>query len=201
MRKTLFLILFGLHLISAQQNEFFREVKKHFDDREIAMILQYKKLYQKATEPDREKLNAEFTMLQYRMRDARNNAYLEALLKTKIQEDLGKLKIDEANIVRKPSQYTAPSQYPTGMDGLRKEIIKEFHSESIFLEGEFSTRVRFVVERDGYVSQVEAVGEHNVFNQRAEIAVYLLSQKFTPAYHGGSPIRSYHTLPIKIKLQ
>lgn len=199
--KKIFLMLFGFHLISAQQNDFFREVKKNFDDRETAMILQYKKLYEKSSEEDKAKLNAEFIMLQRRMKEARNNAYLEALVKTKIQKDLDKEEKEKVAIAPKPDNYEGAAEYPTGMDGLRSEFADGFYTDAIHTEGNYDAEITFVVERDGSLSNMKVNGRNHIFNQQAEIAMYLLSHRFIPAYIKGQAVRSRFRFPIKMRLE
>ncbi len=61
--------------------------------------------------------------------------------------------------------------------------------------------IRFVVERDGTVSQVTvARGKHPALDKEAKRVVSKLP-KFIPGKQNGQTVRVFYTLPINFKLQ
>ncbi|WP_449399905.1 hypothetical protein [Chryseobacterium wanjuense] len=51
------------------------------------------------------------------------------------------------------------------------------------------TDVAFIVEKDGTISNVHAQGNNFTFNRQAEIALYSISEKFSPATLKGNTVR------------
>ena len=189
------------HFFFAQQNDIFKEVKKDFDERAMAIILQYKKLFDGATEIERQQLNHEMGFVRVRLNEARNKAYLDALVKTKVQKDLGLTQVDNHRYQKKSKNYNAPPMYPTGLQGLRDEFAENFYAESIVGEKELSCVIRFTVGKDGTISEIETQGDHHVFNIQSEIALFLLSKNFIPGYQKGEPIPGHFLFPIKMKFK
>jgi len=58
-----------------------------------------------------------------------------------------------------------------------------------------------VVEPDGSVSSVRADGTNPIFNRQAEIAVYMLPEKFSPALVNGKPVRYNFSIPLAMKFE
>jgi len=83
------------------------------------------------------------------------------------------------------------------MNALRKEVAQLFYGDGVFSEkGNIKTNVAFIVEKDGTISDVKAEGDNFTFNRQAEIAVYSVSEKFSPAYTNGNPVRYRFRLPL-----
>ncbi|MBO5799919.1 MAG: energy transducer TonB [Paludibacteraceae bacterium] len=60
--------------------------------------------------------------------------------------------------------------------------------------------VKFVVEKDGSISDVEVVRSvHPSLDAESVRVVKLMSGKWTPATHRGKPVRSMYTLPFVFK--
>ena len=96
-----------------------------------------------------------------------------------------------------PKSIEKTADYPGGMNALRKEVAQLFYGGGVFSEtGNIKTNVAFIVEKDGTISDVKAEGDNFTFNRQAEIALYSVSEKFSPAYTNGNPVRYRFRLPL-----
>lgn len=78
-----------------------------------------------------------------------------------------------------------------------KKIRKKEPVEDIIL----MTRVFFVVELDGFLSNVKAYGSNNSFNMQAEKAVKSVKGKWKPAEVEGKPMRLRKRVPIRMRFE
>lgn len=203
MRKILgLLMVFWWGMVLAQQNDFFREAKTKFDVRELEMKTEYQRLSQILFGERKNQLDREFNDVLIKVDSMRNVAYLDALIKTKVALDLGLPTNEEPRVFpEKSRKYNADAEYLTGEEGFRKELVENFYTENLNGKGLLSAVVRFVVEPDGRISSVKAEGDNREFNKQTEIAVYLMSFYFTPAYHKGKPVRTNFAMPVRINLE
>ncbi|PWN68468.1 hypothetical protein C1631_017395 [Chryseobacterium phosphatilyticum] len=143
-------------------------------------------------------IRGDFIYFMKKMDSIENTALIGALLKVRNLEDLQSIK-------REP--YTGPSvvesapNYPGGINTLRQEV-----ADLLYINGVNSdvktvkTSVAFIVEKDGSVSNVHANGDNFTFNRQAEIALYSISEKFTPALTKGDPARFQYNLPLTLTM-
>ena len=87
-----------------------------------------------------------------------------------------------------------------GLNGFRAKVMENFDSEAVQGEGMLTTTVKFVVETNGTVSQVKATGSNPDFNREAERVVRSI-KGWKPAKKGGVNVRSYYSLPLKMKFE
>ena len=87
-----------------------------------------------------------------------------------------------------------------GLNGFRAKVVENFDSEAVQGEGMLTTTVKFVVETNGTVSQVKATGSNPDFNREAERVVRSI-KGWKPAKKGGVNVRSYYSLPLKMKFE
>lgn len=78
-----------------------------------------------------------------------------------------------------------------------KKIRKKEPVEDIIL----MTRVFFVVELDGSLSNVKAYGSNNSFNMQAEKAVKSVKGKWKPAEVNGNSVRSKFSFPMNMRFE
>ena len=117
-------------------------------------------------------------------------------------------KIDGAKIVDKPvatneihTTVDVEADYGNGgLNGFRAKVAENFDSEAVQGEGMLTTTVKFVVETNGTVSQVKATGSNLDFNREAERVVRSI-KGWKPAKKGGVNVRSYYSLPLKMKFE
>jgi len=119
-----------------------------------------------------------------------------------------KAKIEGAKIVDKPvdtkeihTSVDVEADYGNGgLNGFRAKVAENFDSEAVQGEGMLTTTVKFVVETNGTVSQVKATGSNPDFNREAERVVRSI-KGWKPAKKGGVNVRSYYSLPLKMKFE
>ena len=87
-----------------------------------------------------------------------------------------------------------------GLNGFRVKVAENFDIEAVQGEGVLTTTVKFVVETNGTVSQVKATGSNADFNREAERVVRSI-KGWKPAKKGGVNVRSYYSLPLKMKFE
>ena len=87
-----------------------------------------------------------------------------------------------------------------GLNGFRAKVAENFDNEAVEGEGVLTTTVKFVVETNGTVSQVKATGSNADFNREAERVVRSI-KGWKPAKKGGVNVRSYYSLPLKMKFE
>lgn len=78
-----------------------------------------------------------------------------------------------------------------------KKIRKKEPVEDIIL----MTRVFFVVELDGSLSNVKAEGINDSFNTEAERTIKSIKGKWKPAEVEGKPMRSRNSVPIRMRFE
>jgi len=96
------------------------------------------------------------------------------------------------------------SSYPAGMQAWLRFVSKNFHvpEEAINNDasGTVTVMVQFVVDKEGNVSDVQAIEGPEVLKAEA-VRVIRKSGKWTPAIQNGRKVNSYKRQPIKIILQ
>ncbi len=149
----------------------------------------------------------DYLLFMQKMDSIENVALTVVLLKTKNLEDLSRLNIIKKNADDKTAVTSSPAidkaaDYPGGINELRKEVAGLFYLGGVYSEVKtIKADVAFIVERDGTITNVEAQGNNFTFNRQAEIALYSVSQKFSPAIVNGSPVRYRFRLPLTMNIE
>jgi len=152
-------------------------------------------------------IKQDFLFFMKKMDSIENTALVGALLKVRNTEDLGNLNFE--NTITPASdqseiflQIDKTADYPGGINALRQEVANLFYSEAVYSEvNPVKTDVAFVVEKNGKISNVRAEGNNFTFNRQAEIALYSLSEKFSPAVINGNPVRYRFRLPLTLNIE
>ena len=191
-----------LNFTSAQQNNEFKSVKDYFDYQRFMLNNEFKKRFDKEQDVS-EKLNikSDFSQFMKKMDSVQNTALIGALIKVKNREDLNWLNFQDLPQmnVENPAkkQLSKEARYPGGFENLRSQVANLFYSDAVYTqEKQLRTQVVFVVEKDGTISSVHAEGDNVTFNRQAEIAMYLLPEKFDPAFINGNAVRYRFRLPL-----
>ena len=107
---------------------------------------------------------------------------------------------DSLKIIEFPDEQ---AEFPGGMEAFNKFIYTNLHvADSVLIEGPFSKiYARFVVERDGSITNVEILrGVHPVIDREVK-RVLRTMPPWKPAYHLGKAVRSSYIIPVKIELK
>lgn len=153
-------------------------------------------------------IKVDYILFMKKMDSIENIAMIGALLKVKNLEDLSKLNIaktsspSETHISATNAVKEKSANYPGGFDELRKEIANLFYIGGVNSNIKtVKTNVAFIVEKDGSITNVEAKGDNFTFNRQAEIALYSISQKFSPTIVNGDPVRYQYHLPLTMNVE
>lgn len=149
-------------------------------------------------------IKGDFLFFMKKMDSIENTALIGALLRVRNIEDLKTLKITDGNSLDpgdKSANVEKVADYPGGMNSLRQEV-----ADLLYIDGVNSdlktvkTDVVFIVEKDGSISNVHAQGDNFTFNRQAEIALYSISEKFSPAVVKGDPARFRFRIPLTLTM-
>jgi protein TonB len=67
--------------------------------------------------------------------------------------------------------------------------------------GTYTVQVRFLVEKDGSISDVQALNDPGYGLAKAAVKVVKSGPRWTPGEQNGRKVRSYHTQPITFVIQ
>lgn len=195
-------LLFLGGLFSAQQAEEFRTIKNYFDHQESLLRSSFAQKYSTlTTDSSKEEIRKDYNDFMSKLDSIRNIAYLDALIKVKNREDLSMVKRHQAKILCSTKTVQSQPEFPNGINSLRDKVAGLFYSECLQAEKkEVSTVLNFIVEEDGSISEVRALGEDVNLNKQAEIALYLLPEKFSkPAIIDGNAVAYSFQMPLIVK--
>jgi len=203
-RKLFYLILFFcMNLSFAQQNDEFRSAKDYFDYQRFMLNSEFKKKFDNEKDITQKiAIKKDFSEFMVKLDSIQNTAFIGTLIKVKNREDLEKINVKnlpELRLNPKKEDLNKEAQYPGGFETLRKQVADLFYTDSVLPDQKLlKTNVVFVVEKDGSIANVQAQGENFTFNRQAEIAMYLLPEKFSPAIINGTPVRYRFRLPLSM---
>ncbi|MDR6921129.1 hypothetical protein [Chryseobacterium sp. 2987] len=190
----------------AQQKEEFRLVKSYYNQHRMMLNSEFKKKFDSETNTFvKAGIKSDYKLFMKKMDSIENIALIGALLKVRNMEDLqgiGKQKHLSDNNSDKPTDVEKAANYPGGINILRQEVADLFYTEGVYTETKtVKTNVAFIVEKDGSISNVHAQGDNFTFNRQAEIALYSVAEKFSPAFVKGDPVRYRFKLPLTLTLE
>ncbi len=120
---------------------------------------------------------------------------------SQIQNDYQDIKEIEKKYAEVHSFVEKKAAPREGMQSFFDNFIKAFDSKTITSNDTLiSTRLKFIIEKDGSFSNIVAVGDGNEEASNEAIRVLQTMPKWQPAEHEGQVVRSTITMPIKIKI-
>ncbi|WP_228400630.1 energy transducer TonB [Chryseobacterium taihuense] len=189
-------------------------IKNYYNQHRTMLNSEFQKKFDQESNPlFKAAVKNDFLFFMKKMDSIENVALIGALLKVKNLEDLKKIKAhpvivsDQNNTDRDREDnlivnVEKTADYPGGINALRKEVADLFYTEGVYSENpSLKTVVVFVVEKDGTISNVKAEGENFTFNRQAEIAVYSISGRFSPAHINGIPVRYRFRFPLAMNFE
>lgn len=202
-----FLFLLIANTAFAQQNEDFKNTKGYFDYQRYLLNQSFKKKFDD-TNDLREKIEIKktFAEIMVKMDSLQNVEFINTLIKVKNKESLGiKYKMDngQQNLQEGDaiSQNEKPAEYPGGMNELRKQVAELLYYENTNSSSKLlHTEITFVVNKTGEITHVNAQGDNPSFNRQAEIALYLLPEKFSPAIINNQLVNYRFKMPLSMRL-
>lgn len=189
----------------SQQKEEFRQVKNYYNHHRNMLNTEFKKKFDAESDSFKKaNIKLDFMLFMKKMDSIENVAMIGALLKVRNLEDLQSLKTPKGISVNteKSAVFEKSADYPGGFNTLRQEVANLFYTGGVYTETKtVKTNVAFIVEKDGSISNVHAQGDNFTFNRQAEIALYSVSEKFSPAVSKGDPVRHYLRLPLTLTIE
>lgn len=209
-KKLLYLLIFLSFVgLSAQANLAFREVKNKFDTHRNLLSNEFEKKLKESNDPIRRSaIESQKILFLKKLDSIENTAFLATLVKVKTTEDLSKIvpkenEINNTKLVNTNKTGEKAAEYPGGFNQLRQQVSELLYTENIIASDSniLKTHVAFIVERDGSISSVKAEGNNDTFNRQAIIAMYLVKDKFSPAFVNDVPVRSHYKMPLTLNFE
>lgn len=93
-------------------------------------------------------------------------------------------------------------EFPGGMNEFRKKFSENFDSTPLKAsDTALKTTIYFVVEADGTVNRIKAVGDNEEFNKEAERTVKSINAKYEPALVNNMAVRYLMRFPLSMSLK
>ncbi|WP_228448297.1 hypothetical protein [Chryseobacterium sp. CH25] len=205
--RTLFICIFCIISSSclSQQKEEFRLVKNYYNQHRGMLNNEFKKKFEAESNIFKKNLiKGDFLFFMKKMDSIENTALIGALLKVRNIEDLQTLKTatgSSQDFNDKSVNIEKIADYPGGINTLRQEVADLLYVDGVNSDAKtVKTDVVFIVEKDGSISNVHAQGDNFTFNRQAEIALYSISEKFSPAVVKGDPTRFRFRIPLTLTM-
>ncbi|RZL25267.1 MAG: energy transducer TonB, partial [Pedobacter sp.] len=102
-----------------------------------------------------------------------------------------------------PEKVDIPAEFPGGINKAREFIAKnlDYPEEAQENEVEATARVKFVVEKDGAVTNIELEKKLGYGFDEEVMRIFKRMPKWKPAFLKGQPVRSQFAMPISFRLQ
>ena len=112
---------------------------------------------------------------------------------------------DISDFTKVPEIFTVvdePAEFPGGMTALTNWLRQNirYPEDAEMDEAEGRSLVRFVIEKDGSVSEVQIIRPNDPALDAEAIRVVQSMPKWEPGKQNGQPVRIYYTLPVAFKL-
>lgn len=187
------ILLFNFYY--SQQTEGLRIIKNKYDLQLENIETEYKKnISEKPSSKETHRLIMKRDSDIRTLPIKRNDEYLEELPKIKVSES--NYKFDVTSVKKFDEKGEVVAKPPKGAAAFKKEISNNFYGANINAKGSISCEITFVIERDGSIREVKAIGENERFNNQAILAIYLTEDKWEPARIDGYPVRYRFRIPL-----
>ena len=93
-------------------------------------------------------------------------------------------------------------EFPGGMNEFRKKFSENFDATPLKAsDATLKTTIYFVVETDGTVNRIIAVGDNDEFNKEAERALKSIKTKYAPAKVNNLVVRHILRMPLSMNFK
>ena len=100
------------------------------------------------------------------------------------------------------NELSKSADFEGGINAFRNKVMNKFDVSAFESQDVVSTKVTFVVETDGTISNIKANGKDASFNAEAIRTIKAVKGKWIPGKNKkGTSVRSYFTFPISMKLE
>ncbi|WP_111670510.1 energy transducer TonB [Algoriphagus litoralis] len=123
-----------------------------------------------------------------------------------VNDEIPEIKLESAPVIEKADEILdfteVQAEFQGGMDGwyayLKSNLSYPKQPQRLGIEG--TVFLRFVINTDGSIQDVQVVRSVDPYLDKAAVEVIQNSPKWKSARHHGKPVRSRMTIPIKFKL-
>ena len=93
------------------------------------------------------------------------------------------------------------AEYPGGINAFRQKFMQTFKYERVKGKGQIKSEVRFVIDKQGSITEITTLGDNESMNKEMERTIKKISKtKWEPAKLDGKPVRFRYRLPITISI-
>ena len=94
-----------------------------------------------------------------------------------------------------------PAFFPLGSITLQNMISKNFKMKNVITNNaeQISCDLTFIIDREGSMTEIKAIGSNDSFNKEAERAISKIKQKWSPAEINGQKVRYRFKIPLSVK--
>lgn len=108
--------------------------------------------------------------------------------------------VEDPNEIIGEGGLSKSANFEGGIDAFRNKVMNKFDVSAFEEEGVVSTKITFVVETDGTISNIKANGKDASFNAEAIRTIKAVKGKWVPGKNKkNESVRSYFSFPISMK--
>ncbi len=116
----------------------------------------------------------------------------------KIPQEITPTKVDNNPVEKVDIEAT----FNGGINAFRSKVVNDFDTGNFEgTGGLMKTTITFIVEKDGSISNITAMGNNIQFNKEAEKTIKSVKGKWIPAKLDGENVRSYFKFPISMMFE
>lgn len=107
-----------------------------------------------------------------------------------------KTKLNLKDVVTEADQKP---EFPGGMDAFKRKFFEGMPTIQMKQNQKLSTRLYFIVEKDGYIRNVAAVSDDKKHAEAAELGVKRIFTRWKPAMVGDQKVRYLYSFPLSVR--
>lgn len=108
--------------------------------------------------------------------------------------------VEDPNAIVGDAGLSKSADFEGGINAFRNKVINKFDTSAFEDQDVVSTKVTFIVEKDGTISNIKANGKDASFNAEAIRTIKAVKGKWVPGKNKkNEPVRSYFSFPISMK--
>ncbi|MFC7348360.1 energy transducer TonB [Chryseobacterium zhengzhouense] len=108
--------------------------------------------------------------------------------------------VEDPNKIVEGTELSKSADFEGGINAFRTKVMNKFDVSAFEMEDVVSTKLTFIVEKDGTISNIKANGKDASFNAEAIRTIKAVKGKWIPGKNKrGESVRSYFSFPISMK--
>lgn len=108
--------------------------------------------------------------------------------------------VEDPNKIVEGTELSKSADFEGGINAFRTKVMNKFDVSAFETEDVVSTKLTFIVEKDGTISNIKANGKDASFNAEAIRTIKAVKGKWIPGKNKkGESVRSYFSFPISMK--